>query len=319
MDSKKTMPKGIKIAALVIIPIAAAVLVIAMYTGRTQPVWFVEAGYEDQWAGILASVPTPPPFTKIETWKGDEIPQSRYGYIITAKREKGEEPQPFVRVYPDLGLIQEFEGAIVLALDPWMVFRDTADPPLTRSRTERVEGGNGFLVGIGSEPAAVSAWCAQLLQSDPGVFSEEKEAWDRTKETLFRGGRFQNGALTYNWNDAWRFFSNNKPAWIYAPLSGVLRLPERQTSQLEAIRFPVKRDWKTFGIEAEILWAVPFGNNKNPEKSTAWLKSPETQTVIAEILNWIPAHKEGRSPNSLARSAHTTWLMSSYVWELTDW
>ncbi|AEF86910.1 hypothetical protein TREPR_2077 [Treponema primitia ZAS-2] len=334
--------------------LAIAVLAAVLLT-RPKPVWLVDAPYERVWEQVLAASP-PPLFTRVVVLgEGRELPRRRYGFIITAKGPPGgdlsdgvasqetgavsgaasdgaaasEETEAFwappITIYPaledTLTATGEYRGAQVLALDPWMVFRDFKDPVVSRTRVDSPSGGEGHLIMPGRDAPSVEAWTAQLLQIQPGVFPLDPDLWESTRETLFSGRRFQQGASTYGWIDAIPLFYQSSPAWIYAPLSRIRSLPPQDTSSLEASRFPEREDWHEFGLQADLLWAVPFGKEKYVQKLSpvkTWLASPETQTLIANTLGWIPAHRNGAPYNPVSRAARLAWLSSSFVWQMGE-
>jgi hypothetical protein len=102
----------------------------------------------------------------------------------------------------------------------------------------------------------------------------------------------------------------------------VREFPPYRLGRLRAARFPERKDWTEFGIQAEILWAVPFTGKEEDaaslEEITAWLKDAQTQTIIANRLNWIPAHPGGTPFNPVSREAQLAWISSSFVWQMED-
>jgi hypothetical protein len=162
------------------------------------------------------------------------------------------------------------------------------------------------------------AWAAQLLQRQSGVFPEDPALWQAAVDGLFRGNsRFQPGAETYGWLDAMPLLYRSSPAWIYAPLSRIRLQPSLETSGLEANRYPDAADWHEFGIQATMLWAMPFGREGSAKKLAplrSWLEDRETQTAIANTLGWIPAHPTGAPYNAISRSARLAYLSSSFIW-----
>jgi hypothetical protein len=90
-----------------------------------------------------------------------------------------------------------------------------------------------------------------------------------------------------------------------------------ETGGLEANRYPDAEDWSEFGIQAAMLWAMPFGREQDLEKLAAiktWLTGPQTQSALANALGWIPAHPAGISHDALARTARLAYLSSSFIW-----
>jgi hypothetical protein len=221
-------------------------------------------------------------------------------------------------LYEGLASSREYEGALVLALDPWMMFKDFKDPAVSRSRVDASEGGEGVLIAPGRDVDSRWAWAAQLLQRQSGVFPQDQALWQATVETMFRNNaRFQPGAETYGWIDAMPLLYRSSPAWVYAPLSRIRSQSYQDTSGLEANRYPEPEDWHEFGIQAAMLWAVPFGGEQNQKKLgdlQAWLAAPATQTAIANVLGWIPAHPAGTPYNAISRSARLAYLSSSFIW-----
>lgn len=95
-------------------------------------------------------------------------------------------------------------------------------------------------------------------------------------------------------------------------------LPAYRSNILEATIFPGPGD-NRFGLQAEILWAVPLGNPPKLEPAAAWLKSGPVQTLIADTLNWLAASPEGKPFNPVVMSTRNAWLTCSYVWEIGEW
>ena len=307
-----------------ILGLIAAVLIAAVVFGavaakrRPAPLWLVEAGYEEQWQRMLIKAPPGIELKNASAYDGKAGP-GQFGYLITTKG-----PAPKIKadagkitVYPALKSDGGYGGAFVLALDTWMIFRQYKEDGLDRSRAESAAAGGGLLIIPGLDPHARFAWLSQLLQERPGVFPNGTGAWQAAEDGLFAGGRFQRGAMTYNWNDAFDLFFDNPSSWIYAPLSRIRGLPAYRSGAFAAERFPEKPDWNNFGIQATILWAIPFGPEKEVAKlvkTKAWLKDGDTQTDIANTLKWAPASPQGKPYNAVSRSAWLAWLSSSFVW-----
>jgi hypothetical protein len=290
------------------------------FLAQPKPVWVVEDSYRRPWEELISVMPPPQSKNTMILGADGTPPQGRFGFIITRRgpAEGSEEPAGPVILYPRLADTGVYRGAQVLALDPWMVFRDFNDPAVSRNRVDSPSGGEGFLILPGREDDAVWAWAAQLLQSAPGVFPPDWADWEAARGNLFQDRRFQQGAISYGWIDALPLFYRSSPAWIYAPFSRIRRLSIRDAGNLEAGRFPEKPDWHEFGLQADILWAVPFGTEKELrrlEKTRAWLADPDIQTTIANKLGWIPAHREGTPYNAVALAARRAWLSSSFIWQ----
>ena len=328
--TRKRLPRIALGAALFLLAGAATEIIY----NRIRPgiAWHIEPGLERQWAELLEKAPTPPPFTRLAAYDPGAVPGKGLRGVIIATRlpEEAAPPpaedlwEPPLRIYP--GLYQDragYRGAIPLALDPWLVFRKTGDPPLALDRVLDPGGGEGALILPGAEPEAAAAWLAQLLQRSPGVFPQEQQAWEDAAQGLFHGNsRFQQGALTYTWFDGWIRLLQNEPAWLYAPLSRTRGLASYDTGRLDAAIFPIPGDWNTYGLQAEILWAVPRtggdeGGDRGAllEEASAWLSATETQSLIAETLGWIPARPGGAPYDTLARQAQVAWFSSSFIWQ----
>lgn len=312
---------------------ALAGLGAALFLSMPRTVWLVDAAYREQWERILGSA-DPPRRIRVVTApdEGQPLPRNRRGFIVSVRgpleramrqgeTEAEEEGGPVERtliLYPGLAASRSHEGALLLALDPWMMFRDFKDPVVSRARVDSPDGGEGLLVMPGRDPDSRWAWAAQLLQRQSGVFPQDKAVWKDSVEGLFwNNNRFQTGAETYGWPDALPLLYRSSPAWIYAPLSRIRRQPPLESGGLEASRYPDAEDWHEFGIQAAMLWAMPFGREKDLKKLgniKTWLESPRTQTAIANALGWIPAHPAGAPYNSVSRSARLAYLSSSFIW-----
>jgi hypothetical protein len=319
---------------LVALPLVVAAAALTVFlVARPRAVWLVDEAYVEQWERILGSAEPPRRLRVVAAPAegGRPLPGNRYGFIISdrgpleravaAAETEAEEEEPLQRslvVYPRLSATREYEGALVLALDPWMVFKDFNDPAVSRDRVDAAGGGEGVLIMPGRDTDSRWAWAAQLVQRQSGIFPEDKAAWRAATEGLFWDNRrFQPGAETYGWLDAMPLFYRSSPAWIYAPLSRMRRQPSQETSNLEANRYPEPEDWHEFGIQAALLWALPFGREKRLAKLgdlQTWLADAKTQTAIANTLGWIPALPEGASYNSVSRSARLAYLSSSFIW-----
>jgi hypothetical protein len=306
--------------------------VFAVNLNRSRPAWYVEPGLERQWGELLERASAPPPFTLRNLYDpAAGLKKGRYGVIIaTTFPEEGgpsseEEPRDApIRLFPGLYRDRgDYQGAIPLALNPWLVFRKTTDPPLALDRALSGRDGDGFLILPGAEDEAVLAWTAQLLQSSPGAFPMERQVWEDTAQRLiYANSGFQAGAPTYTWLDGWIRLLQNETAWLYAPLSRARGLDPYDVGRLSATIFPIPGDWNTYGLQAEVLWAVPrAGENRDQaallEEAGAWLSAVETQTLIADLLGWIPAQPGGTPYDTLARQAQVAWFSSGFVWQIS--
>jgi hypothetical protein len=327
--TRRNLPRIAVGAALFLLAAASAAFIIDR--NRPRPTWYVEPGLEQQWADLLEKAPTPPPFIRLAAYDpAAGLKKGRYGIIIAKDFPAGamnsdapppEDPwEPPLRLYPGLYRNRlDYRGAIPLALDPWLVFRKTGDPPLALERALNPGGGAGALILPGAEREAALAWLTQLLQSSPGSFPLERQVWEDAEQRLVHGNsRFQPGALTYTWHDGWIRLLQDETAWLYAPLSRTRGLASYDTGRLDAAIFPIPGDWNTYGLQAEILWAIPKPPEDQPailDEAKAWLSSAQTQTAIAETLGWIPAQSGGAPYDTLAREAQVAWFSSSFIWQ----
>ena len=265
--------------------------------GKESPphIWYVERGLENHWVRVLREGEPPEPRNEIRVWDGDAIPEEA-GILIAIKPRQNEEN---ITAYYRLSYNLEYEGAIVLAADPWMIFRKNTDPVLTAARV--YSGGNGTLLIPGKDPASVGAWMARTNEND-----------------LFAANIFPEGAETYNWQDVFYRLMSSETAWVYAPLSAIRRYPNFRKSILTADPFPEPNSNR---LQASLLWAVPLGSpeeQKKMGKTIAWLKQPETQTVIADNLEWIPADPYGKPYDPVSLASHRNWLTATYIYEVSD-
>ena len=309
------MPKKIVIGI-----ITALILIIAVgvlfFVGREKPYyWYVEAGYEDAWARILRQAgPVPVKFAGIRVYSGANNMKNQ-GVIISTKPDDDITP---LRVYPGLSRELQYQGAIVLALDPWMIFYKHNQPSLSYERIFGPMGGEGILLLPGAEAEAVQAWVMRLSQDGPGSFPMDVETPENAEFLLFSGGRFRFEFRDYYWQNALSFLLGNETAWLYAPLS-IIRSNRNPRKQLLAAEGFPERDRNRYSLQATILWAWLNFSEKNTEKRNeiaSWLKNPEIQTIIADELGWIPADPYGNPYDPVSRSSQMNWLTSSFVFEI---
>jgi hypothetical protein len=108
-------------------------------------------------------------------------------------------------------------------------------------------------------------------------------------------------------------------AWLYAPLSVIRAYSESRTSILEASAFPENiAVGSQNSMQAKLLWAIPPATDQQKEElqeMIIWLKDPETQTVIADELQWIPAAPYGQPYNPVSMTSYLAWLTTAYIYE----
>jgi len=275
---------------------------------------YIQSQYERVWNWILREVDPPIQFRAVQAWDAKIEPPETGIWITTEPWEIQGRAEVYFRLSYDL----EYRGAIVLALDPWMVFRKHLNPGLTVNRVYQDAGGDGLLLIPGKDPESVQAWVSRLVQKSPGVFPSDEKIWQECENNLFRGNRFLQGAQSYNWQDVFFRLMGNQQAWVYAPLSVIRNYSNSKKAILEATAFPETPENNQYSLHAnKILWAVPVGSEEDKEmldKVLVWLKNPEIQTIIADYLGWIPADPYGIPYDPVSQSSHRNWLTASYVY-----
>jgi hypothetical protein len=305
-------------AGFAVLGVILVVSVVAFFT-RPKLLWYVDEDYSAAWNRIITE--QAPPFVRSEviSCQGNEsFPKGRFGFVISRNGPQGESiDEAPVSLYPDLSRYREYKGWYVLALDPWMVFRKHQDPEPVRSFLNN-NNDRGSLLLPGSDQNAVQAWLCQLLQEKPGVFVAGNEVWQERGRALVRDYPFQNGAFTYSWIQTWPLLFRGGAVSLYAPLSQARSLPPQRAGLLDATRFPEPEDWSRYGLQADILWAKMYGEKRHQKKLAAtekWLKDPKIQTVIANTIEWIPAHPSGVPYNTVSWETQMAWLRSSFIWQ----
>lgn len=301
-------------AALGLVLAAALVL----FLTRPKLLWYVDGEYAAAWNRILSGNAPPISRYEIVSRSGDDFPRGRYGFIVSANGPSGErmEGAP-VALYPNLSRSREYGGWMALALDPWMIFRKHHDPEPGRSVLNPANE-RGTLLLAGLDKNAQAAWLCQVMQEKPGVFPQGGELWDENGQNLVIDYPFQNGALTYSWVQVWPLLYRDNVAYLYAPLSQARAQPTYRAGLLDATRFPEPQDWDRYGMQADVLWAKIYGNEKQlskMESTVRWLKDAATQTAIANMMEWIPAHPSGVPYNTISWETQMAWLRSSFIWQ----
>lgn len=313
MSQEKKIKGGLVVFRLLII------IFVFFFCGCKKPsnVWYVEPEFEKEWRQITGQISPPQVFREIHAWEGTEYPKGP-GILIASKPWPGHEK---VRVYNRLSMNPVNQGAVLLALDPWMIFSKYKNQPLTASRIYPEAGGSGLLLMAGKDADSVQAWTARLVQGKPGEFPDDPGVWQNAEEGLFSGNRFQNGAQSYNWQDVLFRLMGNESAWVYAPLSAIRRYPNPNKSILEAYAFPERAGGGQYSLQAALLWVLPLGSAEEKEElaqTLEWLKKPETQTIIANAIDWIPADPYGKPYDPVSLTSHRNWLTAPYVYEVNE-
>jgi len=293
------------------------VLLIVFFT-RPKLLWYVDEEYSAAWNRVLRQ--SSPPFTRYEVVScvaGAPFPKGRFGYTVSVIGPKGERAEGApVEIYRDLSRSRTYGDWLVLAVDPWMVFRKHQDPEPDRSFLNNMNE-RGTILLAGANEDAIQAWLYQLLQEKPGVFVQGEALWKEKAASLVREYPFQSGALTYSWVQVWPMVFREGQVSLYAPLSQARAQQPYRMGLLDATRFPEPETWDRYGIQAGLLWAKRQGSERQIKKmdgTDKWLKNPKTQTVIANTISWIPAHPSGTPYNTISWESQTAWLRSSYIW-----
>ncbi|GHV95280.1 hypothetical protein AGMMS50293_16000 [Spirochaetia bacterium] len=282
------------------------------YVLRPRPVWYVEDTLASVWARSLRQ--SAPPFTRIKTWSPKSGIPKGPGICITRTSPYNSGVGAGVICFKSLTETREENGALLLALDPWLVFYKHSGN--TVSYTRIAAPGEGTLILPGAEPDALWAWTSQLLQQKMGIFADEQKQWDDRYTLIADDPRFQQNSKNCNWTEALSFLLRDGNSWLYAPFSKVMDLPSYRSGLLTARHFPVPQNWNQYGIQASLLWAIPTGaESKALAAAEAWLKDPQIQSLIAGEFHWIAAHPQGSPANPLYRDAQLAWLSSSVVWQ----
>ena len=291
------------------------VISLTLFSCSQSKVWYVQPEFEETWTSIIQSAPKPA--MKIMVWESDELP-AKQGIYITSKLRQNQQK---VNVYYRLSYDLEYQGAQVLAFDPWMIFQKYRNPELTLDRAYSNTGGSGVVLIPGREKEYVNAWIARLIQESPGQFPLEEKTWKEYENNLFLGNRFPNGALTYTLNDVFFRLMGNETAWFYAPISVIRHYNNPKKAALEAVPFPEVTTDGQYSLQAKLLWALPVGAEKQKKKLSpiiTWLKKPETQTIIADALGWIPADPYGKPYDPMCMTSHRNWLTASYIYDVNE-
>ena len=293
-----------------------AVAGMLFFACKKQPpsVWYVEAGLEDTWARILRAAEPPEAFAEIRVWDNGEIPDGP-GILIATNLWKTEER---AKVYYRLSWDLEYQDAIVLALDPWMIFRKHMNPALSFNRVMSGTGGSGLLLIPGRDIEAVRAWTGRFIQEEPGRFPSN-EVWQEWEQTLFSRNLFNQNMQGFDWHAVLFRLMGNEPAWLYAPLSTIRRYRDPHKSILEATPFPERGGQSS--LQVNLLWALPLKSNfaksnTEIENTIAWLKRPDIQTIIADTLEWIPADPYGTPYDPVSLTSHRVWLTTPWIYTL---
>ncbi|MDR2447410.1 MAG: hypothetical protein LBD58_09025 [Treponema sp.] len=155
---------------LVWIAVAAAVIAggVALAYGLAAapvPALYVKKGSEQLWRRIIGTqnqwqiVAYKAAAYEAELEKNDPhgIAASKCRMMDPRRNRK---PEGFVYIlFVHAGM---YRGAIVLSVNPWMVFRKTATPAFIRERVKEKGGADGLLLLAGAANKTVHAWASQL-------------------------------------------------------------------------------------------------------------------------------------------------------------
>jgi len=306
----------------------ALLVSLVLFLTRPKLVWFVDAEYSAAWNRILREkFPRSMRYEVMPNTGNNAFPDGRFGFTVSRNGPEGEPAQDApVVFYRDLSRTREYNNWITLALDPWMVFRKHQDPEPARSFLNN-SNERGTLLLAGLDQKAVNAWLSQVMQVRPGIFVNVD--WNDKGQSLTRDYPFQSGAFTYSWVQVWPMLFRSEVSYLYAPFSQARALPPYRSGLLDATLFPEPPEWDRYGMQADILWARRenidgilkkiiakiYGLERSLHNSENWLKDPNTQTFIANTIEWIPAHPSGVPYNTISWETQMAWLRSSYIWQ----
>ena len=291
-------------------------LIIFSASGKQKPlVWYVDEELRDKWAQVLAEIlPSKKP-AQIKVWDGLSFP-AEASILISLKPWETEER---VKVFSRLSWELEHEGAHALALDPWMIFNKNTNPSLTYNRVFTDTRGRGVLLIPGRDIKTVRAWTSRFIQEPPGSFPSD-DVWVDWETRLFDIGLFSSSMRGYDWSAVFFRLMSNEQAWLYAPSSAVRAYRDPRKTILEASVFP-EQGSREASMLTSILWARPI---KSKSKKTSllidntidFLKKSETQTTIADKMEWIPADPYGTPYDPSSLTAHRAWLTTIWIYSI---
>jgi len=305
-----------------ILVFAALLAVIISVSAKQKPiVWYVDEGLEKKWEQILASSSVPSSKNVIQVWDGLNLPE-KDSILISFKpwTDAG-----IVKVFHRLSWDLESEGAHVIAIDPWMIFNKHTNSTLSMDRiysNPSNQAGRGVLLIPGRDIETVRAWTSRFIQETPGIFPNDDGIWKEWESRLFDSGIFTSNMRGYDWNAVFFRLMGNEQSWLYAPISAIRDYRDPRKSVLEASPFP-----EHVGSEAslltKILWALPVRidsktTKKNIDILINWLKMPETQTIIADNMEMIPADPYGTPFDPMSLTAHRLWLTTVWIYSIYD-
>ena len=292
-------------------------IIIFSASGKQKPlVWYVDEELQDKWAQILTEIAPSKKPAQIKVWDGSEIPAEAGILISTKPWETAEEN---VKVFHRLSWELEYDGAHVLALDPWMIFNKHTNPPLTYSRIFTDRRGRGTILIPGRDTEELRAWTSRFIQEKPGSFPAGSKIWQDWETELFNIGLFSSNMRGYDWYAVLFRLMSNEQTWIYAPLSKIRGIKDQRKSILEAQPFP--ESGNEASMLAKILWARPIKTkskktSKLIDDTVSMLKKAETQTIIADNMEWIPADPYGTPYDPISLSSHRTWLTTVWIYSI---
>ena len=314
--TKLITKRNIIIGAAALCAVILVIVIINVSGGKKQSfIWYVDSGLEETWARIISDLQIPDTFKKIQVWDTEALP-AEPGILISVKPWITDEK---VKVFHRLSWDLEYEGAITLALDPWMIFSKHINPQLSYNRVYSNAGG-GVLLIPGRDIRAVNAWTSRFIQRTPGSFPAGDQIWRDWENQLYELDLFPSNMHGYDWYAVLFRLMSDEIAWVYAPLSEIRRLDNPLKSILEAYQFPESGGGES-SLLVEVLWALPVNtekikNTEDFEYTAALLKTPQVQTVIADSLDWIPADPYGTPFDPVSFSSQRNWLTVPWIYSI---
>jgi len=299
---------------------AALLTVIISVSAKQKPlIWYVDEGLEKKWEQILTSSPPQSSKNLIQVWDSLKLPDNG-GILISFK--PWVETQEKVKVFHRLSWDLEYEGAHVIAVDPWMIFNKHTNPPLTSEMIYSNTKGAGSILIPGRDTQTVHAWTSRFIQERPGQFPQGNDIWKEWESKLFDLNIFASGTRGYDWHAVFFRLMSSEQAWIYAPVSAVRGYRDPRKSILQASAFPYSGSDEN-SLLVKILWALPVDSKskrtqKSLENTMNWLKTPEIQTIIANNLDIIPADPYGTPYDPASLTAHRLWLTSVWIYSIYE-
>ena len=232
---------------------------------------------------------------QVNVWYVEQGLENTWARIL---REAGP-PEKFAQIQIWDGASIPSRAGILIATKPWQTEEKEAVFPYLSLELEHK----------GATPLALDPWMVFRKHMNPPL------TYSRLSQAEESGLLLRPDAGASDLQAALFRLMGSEPVWLYAPLSVIRHYRDPHKSLLEATPFP--DNGGQHSLQAKILWALPTGTKKNKERlkrTIEWLKRPETQTIIADILEWIPADPYGEPFDPVSLSSHRAWLTAEFVY-----